>query len=156
MIYLIDDLADSGIAFVVMPNQAMSWRALIWVFGGIATVTMAVGIYFYLLGFPLVLPFSGLEILALGLALYVTAWRGGAREVVTFKTDRVTIEKGRSSPEVCFEFQRSLARIILEHSWNSWYPSRLFIRSHGRQVEIGRFLNEQERQGLAKELRRAL
>lgn len=156
MIYVIGKRGDTKVSFVILPNQAMSWRALVWAYAGIASVTMAIAFYFHFLGFTLVLPFSGLEVLALGYALYVTAWRGGIREVVTFTPDEVTVEKGRTSPEAHYEFQRAWANIVLERSWNGWYPSHLFIRSRGRQVEIGRFLNEQERQGLAKELRNAL
>ena len=40
----------------------------------------------------------------------------------------------------------------LERTRNSWYPARLVIRSHGREVELGRFLNEEEREQLAMEL----
>jgi len=97
----------------------------------------------------LVLPFSGLEILALGAALYVCAWRGGMQEVISVNGDHITVEIGRQSPEQSEKFRRAWTQVILERSWNSWYPSRLLIRSHGRQIEIGRFLNEQERQGFA-------
>jgi len=36
-------------------------------------------------------------------------------------------------------------------SWRGW-PSRLLVGSHGREVEIGVFLNEDERQALAQRL----
>ena len=38
----------------------------------------------------------------------------------------------------------------------SLFSDSLLVRSHGRQIEVGKFLNEQERQGLAKELNLAL
>ena len=127
-----------------------------FVYIGIATVTISIGVFFYIMGLPLILPFSGIEILALGAAFYVCAWRGGIQEVVSINKDCIVVESGRYDP-VCREvFQRTWAKVVLERSWNSWYPSRLLIRSHGRQLEIGQFLNEQERQGLALELRNAL
>jgi len=126
------------------------------VYLGIATVALAVGLSFYFNGLTLILPFSGLEILALGAALYVSAWRGGEQEVILIDDDRIVIERGRQAPVSRHVFQRAWVKVILERSWNCWYPSRLLLRSHGRQLEVGKFLNEQERQGFALELRNAL
>ena len=156
MVYRHDDPDKASTGFVIKPNQAISWRSLMLVYMGIATVTITVGASFFVMGLTLILPFSGIEVLALGAAFYVTAWRGGVQEVISINRDNIIVERGRQSPEQREVFQRAWAKVILEQSWNSWYPSRLLIRSHGRQLEIGRFLNEQERQGLALELYNAL
>ena len=156
MVYRHDDPDKASTGFVIKPNQAISWRSLMLVYMGIATVTITVGASFFVMGLTLILPFSGIEVLALGAAFYVTAWRGGVQEVISINRDNIIVESGRQSPEQREVFQRAWAKVILEQSWNSWYPSRLLIRSHGRQLEIGRFLNEQERQGLALELYNAL
>lgn len=144
---------DCQHTFVIAPNQSMSWNELLLAYGGVAGVTLAIAVYFWARGLTLVLPFSGLELLALGAALYVTAWRGGAREVITITDDVVCVESGRKRPENRHQFQRHWTRIVLQHSWIAWRPSRLLVCSHGREIEIGRFLNEQERMGLAKVLR---
>ena len=156
MVQYLDDPGSSRTGFVVKPNQAMSWQSLLFVYLGITAISMTIAISFYVIGLTLILPFSGLEVLALGAALYVCAWRGGVREVITINENIIAVESGRDAPETRHEFQRAWAKVVLERSWNSWYPSQLLIRSHGRQVEVGRFLNEQERQGLALELKRAL
>ena len=145
--------AGGGIdTFVVQPNRSMSWRALITAYAIVASTTMIVGVVCFAAGLPYVLPFSGLEAIVLGAALYLNAWHGDRREVITISDQALAVEQGRHAPEARFEFQRPWARVILERQGNGWYPSRLFIRSHGRQVEVGRFLNEQERQGLAQQL----
>ena len=141
---------------MIGPNQSMSWRGLKIIYCLIVIFSMTIAIAFYSIGLTLILPFSGLELLALGTVLYITAWRGGSREVIIIDDNKIIVETGRKTAEQRFEFQRPWASVILERSWNHWYPSRLLIRSHGRQTEIGRFLNEQERQGLAIELQRAL
>jgi len=156
VIYCLDGLDTLGTGFVVKPNQAISWQSLVLVYTGIAAVIFIIGVSFYLIGLTLILPFSGIEILALGAAFYLTAWRGGIQEVIIINKDTIVIELGRHQPASRETFQRAWARVVLERSWNSWYPSRLLIRSHGRQLEIGKFLNEQERQGLAIELSKAL
>jgi uncharacterized membrane protein len=146
----------AGTGFVVKPNQAMSWQSLMLAYAGFAVVTLTIGVSFYLIGLTLILPFSGIEILALGAAFYITACNGDIQEVIVINRDTIVIERGRRGPEQRDIFQRTWAQVVLERSWNSWYPSRLLIRSHGRQLEIGKFLNEQERQGLAIELGKAL
>ena len=156
MITALDHPGDKHTGFMIGPNQSMTWRGMMTIYAVIVFFSMTIAIAFYSIGLTLILPFSGVELLALGAALYVTAWRGGTREVIIIEEDRIIVETGRNAPEQRQEFQRHWSRVILERSWNHWYPSRLLIRSHGRQLEIGRFLNEQERQGLAKELQRAL
>ena len=156
MISTLDHLGEKHTGYMLGPNQSMTWRGLMTIYGVIVFFSMTIAIAFYSVGLTLILPFSGVELLALGVALYITAWRGGHREVIIIEDDKIIVETGRKTPEQRLEFQRHWARVILERSWNHWYPSRLLIRSHGRQTEIGRFLNEQERQGLAKELQSAL
>ncbi|MEJ2761212.1 MAG: DUF2244 domain-containing protein [Gammaproteobacteria bacterium] len=144
-----------GRTFVVMPNQAMSWRNLVEVYAGITGAVLLIAAFFWMQGLPLVLPFSGLELLLLGAVLYITAWNSDWREVIIVGDDLVSVETGRYGPVSHCEFQRPWAKVIILRP-GGWYPSRLIIRSHGRQIEIGRFLNEQERQGLAELLSAAL
>jgi len=147
--------AGESRTFVVMPNQALSWRSLVDAYAGIAVAVMLIAIFFWIKGLPLVLPFSGLELLLLGAVFYTTAWNSNWKEVITVGDYAVSIETGRNGPVSHCEFQRPWAKLILARS-GGWYPSRLLIRSHGRQIEVGRFLNEQERQGLAELLSAAL
>lgn len=156
MVHCLGGPDSVGKGFVVKPNRSMSWQSLMLVYAGIAAVTLTIGVSFYLIGLTLILPFSGIEILALGVALYISASRGAEQEVILIDSDTIVVERGRKHPETREVFQRAWATVVLERSWNSWYPERLMIRSHGRQVEIGKFLNEQERQGLALELGRIL
>ena len=149
MIHRFFGQGDTDVGYVIKPNQAISWRSLMLVYALISTVTIVIGIFFYSMGLSLVLPFSGLEIGALWAALYTCACRGAIQEVISIDRNNITFETGRLRPERKVVFKRHWAKVILERSWNSWYPSRLLIRSHGRQIEVGRFLNEQERQGFA-------
>lgn len=120
------------------------------------TVSMTVAIGLALQGFWPILPFAGAELLALAAALYCVAVRGTASEVVSVQAYTIEVEKGRRKLEQRWEFPRAWAQIRLVRPRVAWYPSRLVICSHGRQVELGGFLNEDERRRLASELRRAI
>lgn len=156
MILSLTDSKETEQGFIIMPNQAMSWPRLVCIYGIFAGFTLGIAAGFFARGFILILPFAGLELLALGIALYISARRGGVREVVTITAETVRIETGRNAPEQCHEFKRPWLQVVLRRSQNNWYPSRLLIRSHGRSVEIGRFLNEGERLSLAGQLRKMI
>ena len=156
MIHELKAAPDQRRTFVIAPNQSMSWKELTLAYCIIAGVSLAIAGYFWVHGLTLVLPFSGLELLALGAALYITAWRGGAREVITITDDSVYVETGRARPEQRHDLQRYWTRVVLQRPWVAWHPSKLLLCSHGREIEVGRFLNEEERRGLAKILQSAI
>ena len=156
MIHELQVAHESNRTFVIAPNRSMTWKELLLAYSVIAGVSLTIAGYFWVHGLTLVLPFSGLELLALGAALYITAWRGGAREVITITDDSVYVEAGRAGPEQRHDFQRYWTKVVLRRPWVAWHPSRLLLCSHGREIEVGRFLNEEERRGLAVILRSAI
>ena len=138
--------------WVIRPNQSLSWQGAMQLYAAIACVVLGIGVFFAWHGYWPVLPFAGLEVLLLGGAFYLCLSRSRLREVVTISRDTVTVERGREQPEEHWECPRAWARINMERSSIAWYPSRLLVAFQGQRVEIGRFLNEMERQNLAVEL----
>jgi uncharacterized membrane protein len=147
---------DSGCSVLVRPNRALTWPQVRAVYLGIVGTATVIAIGFALQGFWPVLPFAGAEVLGLGVAFYVCALRGDFSEVVHVGTSTVAVEKGRRVPEQQWEFPRPWARVKLLQPRVRWYPSRLLLGSHGRHVELGSFLNEEERRHLAGHLRRTI
>ena len=141
---------------MIRPNQSLSWRGALQAYAVIAMCCLGIGITFALHGFWPVLPFAGLEVVVLGIAFYLCLARSQIREVVSVSAAVVTVEKGRGKPQEHWECPRAWARVSLQHSPISWYPSRLAIAFQGRQVEIGKFLPEQERCELADELEQTI
>ena len=92
MILALDHLDEESVGFMIGPNQSMSWRGLVIAYCVIVVYSMAIAIAFYSAGLTLILPFYCMELLALGAALYVTAWRGGSREVIIFTEDKIIVE----------------------------------------------------------------
>jgi uncharacterized membrane protein len=142
--------------FVIRPNCSLSWRGNQLFFIFIFAMSFGVAGIFAAQGLWMMLPFAGLEMLALGLALYQCALRGCQQEVITIQEQRVRIAVGRDRPERSCTFERSWAKVVLERPEIRGHPSRLWIRSHGRQVEVGACLVDEERQRLAAALREAL
>ena len=156
MLFNLTNENDLKKTIMVMPNRAMPWQHIMVIYLLVSGVTISIAFSFFTQGLTLILPFAGLELLALGVVLYISAWRSNIKEVVNVTEEKIRIEIGRDVPEKIYELDKAWANIVLERSWNNWYPSRLLLRSHGRQLEIGKFLNEQERQCLAIELSKVI
>jgi uncharacterized membrane protein len=122
----------------------------------IALCLLGISVAFALNGFWPVLPFAGLELLALGAAFYLCHSRSQWREIVSINAELVSVEKGRRQAEERWECPSFWARVQLEKSPIAWYPSRLVIAYQGRRVEIGRFLSDDERAALAVELKQGI
>jgi uncharacterized membrane protein len=147
---------DRTCTWVLRPNQSLSWREAKLLFAGISAVSMVIVISFASLGFWPILPFAGAELALLGAALYLCQSRGHYVEVISVKGNSVAVEKGRGAPQERWDFERAWLQVKLQSARINGHPSRLVLRSHGRQVSVGDFLVEEERRRVAQELQRAL
>lgn len=145
-----------GCRFIVRPDRSLSWRQTKFVYATLAGLCLVVAAAFTAMGFWLVLPFAGAEVVLLAAGFYLCALSGRVTEVIRIDEDRVAVERvGHGRRERC-EFRRRWARILLLPPAIDWYPSRLVIRSHGKQVQLGAFLTEAERRKLAADLDRVI
>ena len=103
-------------------------------------------------GFWPVLPFAGLGLFALGVALGLNMRRGQYREFVSVYGDRIVVEKGVGTVEECFQLPRQWTRVELERARWRGHPSRLLLRWRGKSVEVGAVLTEAERASLGLRL----
>lgn len=142
-----------GRRFVLRPRCSMtpeSARRFLFLIGG---TTFLVAAYFTFHGFWPVLPFAGIEIGLLTWALRRSMRAGEMREIITVSEDSITLERCDSKGSCTTVFPRHWARVKLRAPQATLHPSRLMIESHGRAVEVGRFLTEDERRGLARRLK---
>ena len=146
---------DSGdcYRFVLSPNCSISWRELVLFYLLTCVVALAVGLFFTLQGMWLVLPFSGLEMLVLGIGLYVTSRKVYRREVITLDPDCTRIEKGVQYVHQSWEFKTPWVRIIDKPEDPRSSRRMLAISMSGEAVEVGSFLPNWEKDALAFQLK---
>ena len=149
-------MTDGATRIDICPNCSLSPRGARWFFVSIVVASLSVALPISLLGFWLVLPFAGLEIALVGWALRSSMARRFERQSIIISADTVAIEDVAPPHESRVEFPRHWAQVRIRAGGSPLHPSRLTVESHGRRHEIGRFLNEQERQGLAVRLRRLI
>lgn len=141
-----------GPSFIIRPNRSLSRRG-VWLFFAVCSVGCAlVASAFAVLGAWPVLPFAGLEVALLGAALYLFYRDGQTVEVISVQGGELSVTRTDWRGTREWRFPLAWVQVLLRRDPRGWYPSRLYLRSHGRAVRIGDFLTEVERERLAGEL----
>jgi uncharacterized membrane protein len=140
----------------ICPNCSLSLNGARLFFAGACLVPCSIAAFLALRGFWPVLPFAGAELALLGWALHVSLERRFHRQTITVTDADVSIDTRDRSRCEHVVFPRHWAQVKLRRPAARLHPSRLTIESHGRQCELGSFLTEEERRGLALRLQRVI
>jgi uncharacterized membrane protein len=136
----------------ICPHCSLSVLAAFTFFGTVCLVSFTIAGFMAARGYWPVLPFSGLELVFLGWALKASMARRHHRQTITVTDANVSVELRDRRHSVQHVFPRHWAQVKLRRPASRLHPSRLTIESHGRQCELGSFLTEAERRGLALRL----
>ncbi len=135
---------------VIGPNASLSVRQALLVLASVSFISLTVAVGFAVLGFWPILPFAGLELAALGAALWVSLRRNRYREVLGFEGGRVRVGFGwmgqGASAEI--DWSRSFTRVLLEPGATRNSHNRLYLTSSGQRIAIGRCLTDAAREAL--------
>ena len=142
-----------GYRLILSPNRSIGWRDLVLFYLFMCLLALAVGLFFAVQGIWLVLPFSGLELFALGIALYVVSRKVNRHQVITFDNSRVRIEKGAYYCDQIWEFKTAWIRLRYRIGGGVNDRRKLELGCHGSYVEVGEFLNDFEKDALAFQLK---
>lgn len=149
-------MASTAQRIEISPNCSLSAQGAAIFFGSCCLVSFAVAGMVAMHGYWPVVPFAGLEMALLGWALKVSMDRRFRRQTITVSDDDVRVESSDRRHYAEVVFPRHWARVKLRRPQSRLHPSRLTIESHGRQCEVGSFLTEEERRGLAIRLKRLI
>ena len=141
---------------VLTPNFSWSWKANLYLLYTLMGISLGVGLGFMIHGAWLVLPFSILEMLFLGVCIYLCLLKCDRQEVITISEHEVLIESGRRKPEQSRQFNRSWSQFLISTPKHPWDPKIVCIRSHGKELEIGSFLNQKDKSELVSMLKRVV
>ena len=140
---------------LIRPNSSLSAVAAIMIFAVFCVVAVGIGIYMVMLGAWPVLPFLGLELALLAITFVLFKKRSTFFDLIVSEGDRVQLKKKDRSGERELKLHRYWAQIRVS-TGPSWYPSKMWIGSHGKFTEIGAVLTEEDRLKTAKQLRSLL
>ncbi len=137
---------------LIRPNGSLSSTAALAIVVMLGVLTLGIAVGFWLVGAWLVLPFAGLELAAVATGFYLVARRQGDFELLVIDDAHVELTQRKRARRRHYRFPRYWTNVWLEPGTHRWYPSRLTIGSHGRRVEIGSFVTDDERQELSRQI----
>ena len=141
---------------LLRPNQSTSWKTSLLFVSVIAFTCLAIGIGFAFAGATMILPFAGLEVLFVGVCVYLVMKKTYKQEVITLTKEKLKIEKGAGKIDQVWEYFRMWSYVSVEKPEHPWYPAHIVIRSKGERVPIGDFLNEEEKEDLVMSLEKII
>jgi len=144
--------ADGSVQWLLKRNCSLAPRQLLAFYASLCAVSLAIAGAFWSQGAVFVMPFAGLEMLAVGSALLLYARHAADGELIRLRPGRLTVRR-ISGPHVeQVEFVPAWVRVEPETSDRSLIE----LSGQGRRISVGRFVRPELRRQLADELRWAL
>jgi len=147
-----DSAGQTG-QIILQPNHSWTWRANLYFLATLFVLSIAIATGFLVLGYWLILPFAGLEMIALTAAIYYCVRKTHRQEVLHFSQDWVVIESGVNKIEKEHRFQRFFTRVLIESPKGARRSQRIALAERDHNVEVGEFLTDDDKKTLIKELR---
>ena len=132
------------------PNSALSATNKQKVIVLLTVIPCLIGLGFALIGAWLILPFVGLEIFALAYAFYYINSHESDYETISIEGDSLVVQRcvgQQLSQQVVNPYWVKVVRHELPNG-----ELHLYLQSHGKEIEVGRYLTRKQRELLAKQL----
>ena len=147
--------ATDGIILIARKNCALSPRQLGRVYVAIASLSLLIGVVCAVIGAWVVLPWTLVEISAVGAAFLWWGRHANDRECIFVSRESVVVSVHFATRVVRHEFNPQWVQLIAEPVRLPGASVRLILRASGQEVEVGRHLDQAGRDRLARELRAA-
>ena len=135
---------------VLYPNRSLGDKGFAILMGAIVLVSLAVGAGFVLVGAWPVTGFLGLDVLLLYLAFRWNFRDASRADFIRLDDEGLSIRRILPSGKTKeWTFETAWVQVVIE-------KKRLWLRSHGKALEIGQYLTADERSSLASALREAI
>jgi len=145
--------SESGFDLTIKRNCSISPQDLLYVLAFLACVSLGIAAVFAFFGAWPVLPFAGVEVLALAVAFYLNGRHAADYERIALEDGKLVVEASDGGKLEHREF--GLAWLRLDELRRG-QDLRLLLRSRGDALEIGRHLDMERRVSLAARLRLGL
>ena len=143
---------DKGFCLILQPNCSANWQMNKQIILGVGLVSTLVALGFAAIGAWLILPFAGLELLALSGSLYWVNLHQNYRQILWLEQGHIRIEKGYYRPNESWRW--ALAEVAVHVSDDDASRALSICLSQGASnVEIGEFLTREDSQRLLATLR---
>jgi uncharacterized membrane protein len=143
--------------WLIKRNCSASPRQLAVVYASLVAVSFAFGAAFAAEGLWLVLPFVGLEVVAVAAAFLCYGRHAADYERIDLNGGVLKVERQEGGRKLEFSFDAIWVQVELEERGADLGKRvRLALACKGQRVEVGRYLVDERRSALGRELRGAL
>ena len=129
------------------PNKSSSLRQNLLFFGMLSLICITFGVGFFIVGAPLILPFAGLEILALITIIKLN--RDWSNQLQILAIDKLHVKIINTKRKKIYD--RFLSKFLIQEKNGA---KVILLQSRKEQIEIGRFLTADEKDELIAILKR--
>ena len=135
------------LSLTLRPNKSSSINENFIFFGFLSILCLTFAIGFFILGATMILPFAGLEIIVLISVLKVNRdWLNQSEKI---RLDKLYVKLKKGNKQITLD--RFLSKFsVVDHKTKK----RLFITSGDQKIEIGSFLNEEDKERLISLLKK--
>ena len=147
---LLSDIDSNSYRVTFKPNCSLTTKSKRKVVLLLTVIPCCIAIGFTMLGAWLVLPFVGLEIFALGFAFYYLNMHESDYESISIDGNSLVIERGSRNHVSQLELNPYWVTVKRRESANG--ELQLYLLSHGKSIEVGRYLTRKQREVLADQL----
>ena len=140
---------------VIKPNRSMNRQGLYVLLGVMIAFNLMIAVFLLVLGAPPVLPFLGLDVLAVGLALRASFRAAERSERVRVTAEAVTVSReDEKGARVIWTSPTAFTRVGVEQPGE--HEARVRLMMSRRRLTLGRALSPPERVDFAQALERAI
>jgi len=148
------DISRNGLPFyrkTILPNRSLTAHGAAMLMGGAILATTAMSAGLWSVGAWPILPFVLAAFAGVSAMLYDIALHRDDFELLIIDDDNFHVLRRYGRQHSWHRFQRYWARVYMKPAARN-RPARLYVRSHGRALEIGAQLDEPRRRLLAREI----
>ncbi|KRA62242.1 hypothetical protein ASD79_22535 [Caulobacter sp. Root655] len=140
---------------VIKPNRSMNRRGLYVLLGVMVAFNLMVAIFLLVVGAPPVLPFLGLDVLAMGLALRANFRASERSERVRVTAEAVTVSReDEKGARLVWTSPTAFTRVGIDQPGE--HETRVRLMMSRKRLTLGRALSPPERMDFARALERAI
>ena len=136
---------DTITTLILSPDRSLDWdgnKRVIWSLGSIC-IGIAMG-FTIIAGAWVMLPFAGLEVLILSLALYYVSWNLSHGHILPLNNKQLIIEKGVYRPKGKWVWEKQTTRLVTTTAKHDWEAHGLTLINNNEKVNIGDFLSQSD------------
>jgi uncharacterized membrane protein len=152
LVFRFATVQGQNIQWFLRRNCSITPMQLGWLYLSLCVVSLGIGTAFWFQGAPMILPFAGIELVAVGAAFLLYSRHATDGERIYLAGPQLVVEWENGGKLQRTEFQREWVRVEPK----SGDGSLIELSGQGKSIEVGRFVRPELRPVLAREIRMAL